>query len=72
MLDGHHSEKAWTDEGTGVRVIPCPEQTKGVTCVECKLCMNDTFLRDSGAAIGLAAHGTRKAKVVEALIQIGG
>jgi hypothetical protein len=73
VLDGHHGEgKAWTDEATGIKIIPCVENTRGIPCSDCKLCLNDEFLRESGAAIAVAAHGGRKAKVQEKLIQLGG
>lgn len=48
----------------GVRVIPCPSQTRDVTCDACKLCWNADRLHALGAAIAFAAHGTgaKKAK----------
>lgn len=48
----------------GVKVIPCPQQTKGVTCENCKLCMNDSMLYRQGAAIAFAVHGVRKKRML--------
>jgi hypothetical protein len=42
----------------GVTVVPCPEQTRGVTCRECGLCRDDERLRSAGIVIGFQAHGT--------------
>jgi hypothetical protein len=72
VLDGHFKgDKAWKDEATGLKVLPCPENTRGIPCSSCKMCMNDSYLRDSGTAIAVAAHGSQKQKVVNTLIQIG-
>jgi hypothetical protein len=56
-------------EKDGVKIIPCPEQTRGVPCVECRLCWKDQWLLNERAVIGLAAHGTRKEQV-KGLVQI--
>lgn len=42
---------------TGVRVIPCPAQTRGRTCVDCQLCLRRL---QKGVAIGFALHGRGK------------
>lgn len=49
-------------------VIPCPEQTLGIGCRKCGLCMRDSWLRESKSVIGFRPHGAR-AKTV--LRQIG-
>jgi len=46
-----------------VKIIPCPSQTRGITCEACKLCMNDKILKKNNAAIAFAVHGNRKSKV---------
>lgn len=43
----------------GLTVLPCPNQTTGVTCHDCGLCRNDERLREAGLVIGFAAHGAR-------------
>jgi hypothetical protein len=42
----------------GVEVLPCPQQTRGVPCSECRLCMNADGVLDRGYAIGFEIHGT--------------
>jgi hypothetical protein len=42
----------------GVTVVPCPEQTRGVTCRDCGLCRDDERLRAAGLVIAFEAHGT--------------
>lgn len=56
----HPSEKAYDLDG--LRVIPCPQQTRGRSCVECRLCLDDDRLRELGVAISFALHGTRVKK----------
>jgi len=51
----------------GVKVIPCPSQTKGITCEQCNLCMNDKMLLEQGAAIGFAVHGTSKKRALKVI-----
>lgn len=48
--------KAW--RAGKLRVIPCPEQTKGRTCAQCRLCMDAGALRRRGAVIAFAMHGS--------------
>lgn len=50
----------------GRKILPCPEQTRGVTCEECRLCMDDERLYRQGITIAFAAHsqGRRKALTV--------
>lgn len=51
------SDRAFTVDG--VRVVPCPAQTRpAVTCATCRLCTDDRRLHASGLAIGFAAHGS--------------
>lgn len=44
-------------EAGGVKVVPCPQQTRGKTCTDCRLCFADGRLRAAGLAIGFALHG---------------
>jgi hypothetical protein len=52
-----------------MKILPCPEQTTGVSCADCKLCMRDDYLRDAGITIAFAAHGSpaSKSKALRAL-----
>ena len=54
--------KAYSKDG--VKVIPCPQQTKGITCDNCKLCMNDSMIYRQNAVIAFAAHGIRKKRML--------
>jgi hypothetical protein len=40
------------------KILPCPEQTSGVSCEKCKLCQRDDYLREAGITIAFAAHGS--------------
>lgn len=42
----------------GVRVVPCPAQTRHTTCVECRLCMDEPARYRDDLTIGFAVHGT--------------
>jgi hypothetical protein len=55
------SEKLYVQDG--IKILPCPNQTRGVQCVDCRLCMNDTRLREKGITIAFEPHGSRFKKV---------
>jgi hypothetical protein len=40
----------------GVTVLPCPQQTRGVTCRDCGLCRDDQRLRSARLVIAFQAH----------------
>jgi hypothetical protein len=44
----------------GVRVIPCPAETRKSTCVECRLCLDRDLLK-MGAGIAFGVHGQQAA-----------
>jgi len=48
--------------GRSLKLVPCPAQTRGATCVECRLCL-DRDLHAAGVAIGFALHGKQSGKV---------
>lgn len=48
--------RAFAIPGIRGRVVPCPAQTRGVTCVECRLCLDHDLLK-LDIVIGFAAHG---------------
>lgn len=42
----------------GIKAIPCPFERGGdTTCARCRLCFNDSRLRQAGRAIAFATHG---------------
>jgi hypothetical protein len=58
--------------GPGLTGIPCPEMTgRAESCEECGLCMRDDKLRAGRRVILFAAHGSRKAKVVQSIEAAG-
>ena len=58
VVDGHPSDKLY--EIDTVAAIPCPQQTRGVTCDSCRLCFNDEFLRDNERTIAFDGHGATR------------
>lgn len=42
----------------GHRVLPCPNETRGMTCVECRACLRSGDLLRTGLTIGFQSHGT--------------
>jgi len=49
-------DKAFTLPDTKARIIPCPAETRGRTCIECRLCL-DVDLLKINAAIAFKVHG---------------
>lgn len=62
LVVAQHPEngKAWRDRW-GWKWVPCPEQTRGVQCVSCRLCFDPPV----GVGIAFAAHGRAKHKVLK-------
>jgi hypothetical protein len=56
----HPSEKAYQLDGSDVKWIPCPNQTRGVGCTDCRLCFNADRLFQGNFGITFAAHGIKK------------
>lgn len=56
--------RAWTDEH-GTKWVPCPAQTRDVTCRKCGLCMRGDALARARTGVAFAAHGTRARKLRE-------
>ena len=67
VVESFPSRRAFHVEGLRLKVIPCPAETGGadggVTCVSCRLCLDDGALRRRGAAIGFALHGLQREHV---------
>lgn len=67
VVQDHPSDgKAWTADN-GVRVIPCPNQVRDVTCVECKLCWRSDRMAELGCAVSFAAHGIGRRRALQVL-----
>ena len=54
----------------GVSLLPCPQQTRGVTCRDCVLCRDDGRLREAGLVIAFQAHGSGGAAVRRTLLNL--
>jgi hypothetical protein len=53
----------------GFRVVPCPAEVGKVTCIDCRLCLDDRKLAKRGLAIGFEAHG-RDASQMRTRLQV--
>jgi len=60
-------EKAFTEDG--ITYVPCLEQSKGITCVECRLCLDDKNLLAKKIVIVFELHTAAK-KAFAALSKI--
>jgi len=70
VVPEHLSDKAYLLEGSDVKWIPCPAQTRGVGCTDCQLCFNADRLFNGNFAIAFAAHGSSKEKIKRRLTVI--
>ncbi len=43
----------------------------GMTCDNCRICLNDGMLKEKNYTIGFKTHGVSKNKMNQKLIQIG-
>lgn len=58
VVTSHQSHKAKLVGG--LRLIPCPAEFGGTTCVECRLCLEPDALFKRNAGIAFALHGVDK------------
>lgn len=68
-LEQFPSDRAFRLPGTTARIIPCPAETRGRTCVECRLCLDDKKLLERNVAIAFALHGPGAKLAREQLVQ---
>jgi hypothetical protein len=59
----HPSERSYYLSGSDTKWIPCPNQTRGVGCSDCRLCFDVARLFQGNYGIAFAAHGVKKNKV---------
>ena len=58
------STKAFTiGDYTNIKYIPCLSQTHGLTCIQCRLCLDADKLYRSNRGIAFLAHGSNRKKV---------
>lgn len=67
VVVAEHPADGRAETRDGVRLIPCPSQTRGVTCDRCRLCFDADSLHRRGAAVSFAAHGTKKRRTLDIL-----
>lgn len=63
VVPEHPSERAYKLDGSDVKWIPCPAQTREVGCSDCRLCFNADRLYDNNFGIAFAAHGPKKSSI---------
>lgn len=64
-----NGDRAWVEGG--IKFIPCPEQTRGVTCDKCRLCFDDKKLSERKSAIAFRAHSLVKKRTLNVLQEKG-
>jgi hypothetical protein len=67
IVVSEHPASGRAYEVGGVRVVPCPEQTRGRTCVECRMCWDDEGLRDRATVVAFAAHGSGRRRALNVI-----
>lgn len=55
VVDSFASHRRYPAERGRVSILPCPFETRGVTCVKCRLCLDAPI--QPGVVIGFRAHG---------------
>lgn len=51
----------------GIKAIPCPAQTKNVSCADCQLCWRKDFLQRTETVVAFLPHGSGQRKVLATL-----
>lgn len=69
VVETFPSDIAFSLPGSSARIIPCPAETRGVTCATCRLCIERDLL-GMNAAIAFEAHGGGRKKVVDTLVTL--
>ena len=70
VVPEHLSERAYKLEGSDVKWIPCPAQTREVGCSDCRLCFNADRLFEGNFGIAFSAHGVKKNNIKRRLTVI--
>jgi hypothetical protein len=68
LVTGPHPADGRAYERDGVKVIPCPSQTRDVKCTDCRLCFDAPGLLARNAVIAFETHGVGKKRAL-AVIQ---
>lgn len=59
LVVNNHPEDGRAYDIGGVTMVPCPEQTRGVPCIDCRLCWDADALAARKTGIAFAVHGNR-------------
>ncbi len=68
VVPAFESQKLYQHEG--LKLLPCPYQTRKIQCRDCRLCWDDRRLREAGIVIGFAVHGSGAQRARTALPMI--
>jgi hypothetical protein len=68
VVPEHKSSKAF--ELDGYKYIPCPQQTVGTPCVQCRLCFDADGLKKRNTGIAFAAHGVKTNNIKRRLAMV--
>ncbi len=66
-VENHAADFAWTHGS--LRIVPCPAQTRGTTCAQCRLCLDPELVRRK-AGVSFALHGAARDVAVRRLVQL--
>lgn len=69
VVEDFKQDRAY-DIGGGWKLIPCPAETRDMTCATCRLCLDRDVL-GMNSAIGFAVHGSGARVAREKLVQLG-
>lgn len=70
VVPTHKDVKAYRLDGAeDLKVIPCPNQTRGVKCKDCQLCSRPDMLREQNAVIAFEVHGAMKGTAAAAIVR---
>lgn len=65
VVPPHKSAKAY--ELDGMKVIPCPSQTRDVKCTDCRLCFDADGLHSRRSVIAFEVHGASKKRALHVI-----
>ena len=60
VVDEHKTDKSYKLDGSDVKWIPCPAQTREIGCSDCRICMRSDWLFETNRGVAFAAHGVKK------------
>ncbi len=60
-----NAHRAYRHPAGDAKIVPCPFETRGVTCDKCRLCMRPESLKATGAVIAFRSHATKAKRVNE-------